>query len=219
MGRKKGFDKKNDSPYARTEASRFQHLPNPNFLTSAEPDESEPEETMDADMDTGIADASEPEETMAADMDTDIADAGFGDWMDEEDYEEEDLPLQAEAAAFPEIPVRQPGPSTSQARKGTKIGDDDDPFLCKKCLGTFKRRNHKKKDCKKHKRYSNLVGVLSPKGKDTLTAHLMADKFKGRPKDACVDLTTQFGKKMSVINVGAAGENTNIYLPTILVKP
>ena len=52
-----------------------------------------------------------------------------------------------------------------------------------------------------------------------MTAHLMADKFKGRPKDACVDLTTQFGKKMSVINVGAAGENTNIYLPTILVKP
>ena len=55
-----------------------------------------------------------------------------------------------------------------------------------------------------------------------MTANFMDDAFKrtGKSaKDAAVDLTTQFGKKMSVINVGAAGENTNIYLSTILVKP
>ena len=148
MGQKKGYDKKFDSAYISTEASRFQHLPNPNYLTSAGPDDQlEPEDTMtaaiDAYMEQGIDD------TGFGDwLDTDTADAGFDDWLDEDNDEEEDLPLQAETAAFPEIPVRQPGPSTSQARKGTKIGDDDDPVLCKKCLGSFKRRTHKKKIAK-----------------------------------------------------------------------
>ena len=50
-----------------------------------------------------------------------------------------------------------PGPSASQARKMDNKSNSNDIGLCRMCLGSFKRGTHKKKDCKKHHRYSNLL--------------------------------------------------------------
>ena len=83
-------------------------------------------------------------------MDPGITDDNFDDWLDLDG--EENFPLQAEAAAFPE-----PGPSASQARKMDNKSHSNDVGLCRMCLGSFKRGTHKKKDCKKHHRYSNLL--------------------------------------------------------------
>ena len=83
-------------------------------------------------------------------MDPGITDDNFDDWLDLDG--EENFPLQAEAAAFPE-----PGPSASQARKMDNKSNSNDIGLCRMCLGSFKRGTHKKKDCKKHHRYSNLL--------------------------------------------------------------
>ena len=83
-------------------------------------------------------------------MDPGITDDNFDDWLDLDG--EENFPLQAEAAAFPE-----PGPSASQARKMDNKSNSNDIGLCRMCLGSFKRGTHKKKDCKKHHGYSNLL--------------------------------------------------------------
>ena len=140
-------------------------------------------------------------------MDPGITDDTFDDWLDLDG--EENFPLQAEAAAFPE-----PGPSASQARKMDNKSNSNDIGLCRMCLGSFKRGTHKKKDCKKHHRYSNLLGHLSPEGKAKMTANFMDDALKANPKNAAVDLTTQFGKKISVTTVSAAGKNRNIHQHT-----
>ena len=124
VGRKKGCDKKFVSPYISSEVSRYQNLPNPDYLRA--------KSEVETYMDPGITD------------DT------FDDWLDLDG--EENFPLQAKAAAFPE-----PGPSASQARKMDNKSNSNDIGLCRMCLGSFKRGTHKKKDCKKHHRYSNLL--------------------------------------------------------------
>ena len=79
MARKKGYDKKIDSAYARGEASRYTILPNQTYLSSAEESDA-------------VASYGEPG------MDPNMADAIFDDWLPDID---EGLPLQAEAAALP----------------------------------------------------------------------------------------------------------------------